>query len=152
MTIKDMGTRAVEEQRCDRTNRKLMMWEPRKKAKDAKRMRGIVHENDKAKRSCQLRVEVGKLTHHGEHALLSLWQGWHWDDTKGGWFDQEHCAKARREEVYIRNHQRNTSVPGRCGCVRQERAHEDSGWRLTRDNQGSPTSAQGGSRGRRRHM
>ena len=61
------------------------MWEQRKKAKHARRMRGIVHENDKAKRSCQLRVEVGKLTHHDEQALLSLWQGWHWDDTKGGW-------------------------------------------------------------------
>ena len=38
------------------------------------------------------------LMHHDEQELLSLWEGWHWDDNKGGWLDLELCAKARREE------------------------------------------------------
>ena len=43
--------------------------------------------------------------HHDEQELLSLGEGWHWDDNKGGWLDPELCTKARREEVeYIRRH------------------------------------------------
>ena len=34
-----------------------------------------------------------------EQELLSVWEGWHWDDNKGGWLDPELCAKARKEEV-----------------------------------------------------
>ena len=45
------------------------------------------------------KIKMGKLIHHDEQALLSLWQGWHWDDIKGGWLEPELCAKARREEV-----------------------------------------------------
>ena len=37
--------------------------------------------------------------HHDEQGLRSVWEGWHWDDNKGGWLDPELCAKARREEV-----------------------------------------------------
>ena len=49
--------------------------------------------------------EMGKLMHHDEKELLSTWEGWHWDDNKGGWLDPKLCAKARREEVeYIRRH------------------------------------------------
>ena len=56
-----------------------------------------------------------------EQALLNLWQGWHWDDTKGGWLDPELCAKARREEVeYILRHKMHTRVP-RETCVRETR-------------------------------
>ena len=55
--------------------------------------------------------EMGKLMHHDEHALLSLWEGWHWDDTKGGWLDPELCARARRLEVeYIRRQKMYTRV------------------------------------------
>ena len=43
--------------------------------------------------------EMGKLKHHDEQELLSICEGWHWDDNKGGWLDPELCAKARREEV-----------------------------------------------------
>ena len=43
--------------------------------------------------------------HQDEQELLSVWEGWHWDDNKGGRLDPELCAKARREEVkYIRRH------------------------------------------------
>ena len=48
---------------------------------------------------------MGKLMHQDEQELLSAWEGWYWDDNKGGWPDLELCAKARREEVeYIRRH------------------------------------------------
>ena len=49
--------------------------------------------------------------HHDERELLSVWEGWHWDDNEGGWLDPELCARARREEVeYIRRHKMNTRV------------------------------------------
>ena len=55
--------------------------------------------------------ELGKLMHH-EQELLRLWEGWHWDDNKGGWrLDPEVCVKARREKVeYVRRHMMYTSV------------------------------------------
>ena len=28
--------------------------------------------------------------------LLSVWEGWHWDDNKGGWLDPELSAKERK--------------------------------------------------------
>ena len=36
---------------------------------------------------------------HDEKELLSLWEGWQWNDNNGGWLDPELCAKARREEM-----------------------------------------------------
>ena len=43
---------------------------------------------------------------------MSAWEGWHWDDNKGGWLDPELCAKARREEVeHIRRHKMYVRVP-----------------------------------------
>ena len=62
---------------------------------------------------------MGKLMHHDEQELLSVWEGCHWDDNKGGGrLDSELCAKARREEVeYIRRHKILTSVP-REACLR----------------------------------
>ena len=87
--------------------------------------------------------------HHDEQELLSLWEGWHWDDNKGGWFDSGLCAKARREEVeYIRRHMMYMGVPReRRACARRRRhPSREDGRRLTRDNQGSQTCAGGGSR------
>ena len=98
------------------------------KVEDVKKIRGIVHEKDKRKGSRRVQIEVGKLMHHDEQELLSVWEGWHWDDNKGGWLDRELCAKARQEEVeYIRRHKETPS--------RQD------GRRPTRGNQGSPTCA-----------
>ena len=54
----------------------LKTREQKKKAKDAKRIRGIVHENDKSKRANHVQEEMEKPIHHDEQALLSLWQGW----------------------------------------------------------------------------
>ena len=28
--------------------------------------------------------EMGRLMHHDEQELLIVWEGWHWDDNKGG--------------------------------------------------------------------
>ena len=51
-------------------------------------------------------AEMEKLMHQDEQELLSAWEGWHWDDNKGGWLDPELCATARREY--------STSVDTRC--------------------------------------
>ena len=49
----------------------------------------------------------------------SVWEGWHWDDNKGGWLDWELCAKARCVEVeYIRRHKMYVRVP-REVCLRE---------------------------------
>ena len=70
-------------------------------------------------------------------------EGWHWEYNKGGWLDLGLCAKASREEVeYIRRHKMCTRVPERRAHVRRRRRpSRQDGRRLTRDNQGSPTSA-----------
>ena len=60
------------------------MREQNNEAKDAKSFRSIVHENDKNEGTHLVQDEL-ELLHHDEQACLSLKQGWHWDDTKGGW-------------------------------------------------------------------
>ena len=81
-------------------------------AGDAKRIRAIVHENNKNKRMSHVQNGMESLMQHDEWELLSVWEGWHWDDNKGGWLDPELCAKTRRQEVEcIRRHKMYTSVP-----------------------------------------
>ena len=60
-----------------------------------------------------------KLVHYDEQALLSVWQGWHWDDTEGGWLDLELCAKARREEQYTRHQKMYTRESPERTCLRE---------------------------------
>ena len=106
--------RAMEEQlRKDQQERNTQ--EQKRKAEDAKRIRGIVHENNNSKGTSHVQDEMEKFVHHDEQELLSLWEGWHWDDNTGGWLDPEHCTEARREEVEY------TRVTGRCADVRRER-------------------------------
>ena len=77
--------------------------ETREKKRKVKRIRRIVRESDRSKGLSHVQNEMGRLMHHDEQELLSVWEGWHWDENKGGWLDPELCAKARREEVeYIR--------------------------------------------------
>ena len=71
----------------------LEMREQKKKATEAKRIRGIVQENNKTKGTSHVQDEIGKLMHHDEQELLSLWEGWPWDDNKGGWLDPERQGK-----------------------------------------------------------
>ena len=131
------------EEQLREDEQELEVCEQMKKEKDAKRIRAIVHENDRQ----SFARGNGKLMYHDEQTLLSLWQGWHWGDTKGGWLDPKPCAKARREEVEsVRHHKMYTRVPrGRRTCVRRKkRPSRRDGWRPTRDNQGSPMCARGG--------
>ena len=87
----------------------------------------------KSKRLSRMQNEMGRLTHHDEQELLSVWDGWHWDDNKGGWLDPELCAKARQEEVeYIRRHRDVTQEsPGKCALRETRRAPSKTGWAET---------------------
>ena len=89
----------------------------------------MIHENDKSKRPSHMQNDMGRLMHHDEQELLSVREGWHWDDNKGGWLDPELCAKARQEEVeYNRRHKMNTRV-SREVCLRETgRAPIKTGW------------------------
>ena len=89
---------AMEEQLRE-DQQELIMREQKKEAKDAKKIRGIVHKGDRSKGTSHVQDEMEKLMHHDEHELLRVLGGWHWGDNKGGWLDPELCAKARREEV-----------------------------------------------------
>ena len=59
------------EEQLKEDQQELNMREQKKKAKDAKRIRGIVHEN---KGTIHVRDEMGELMHHDEQELLSLWK------------------------------------------------------------------------------
>ena len=92
---------AMEEQ-LPEDQQELETREHQRKVEDAKRICRIVHENDKNKGLSHVQNEMGRLMHHDEQELLSVWEGWH---NKGGWLDPELGAQARREEVeYIRRH------------------------------------------------
>ena len=97
-----------------------------------RRIRKIVHENDKNKGFSHVQHDMGRLMHHDGQKLLSVWEGWHWDDTKGGWLDPDLCAQARREEVeYIRRHKLYTRV-SREHCLRDTgKAPIKTGWMET---------------------
>ena len=91
-----------------------------------------VHEKDKSKASRRVQDKMERLMHQDEQELLSAWNGWHWDDNKGGWLDPELCAKGRREEVeYIRRDKMYVRVP-REVCLRETgRAPLKTGWAET---------------------
>ena len=89
------------EEQLKEDQQELETQKKKRKVEDAQRIRRMVHENDKSKRPSRTQNEMGRLMHHDEQELLSVWEGWHWDDNNGGWL----CAKARGEEVeYIRRH------------------------------------------------
>ena len=115
-----MGIRRVArvtEEQLREDQQELKTREKKMQPEDAKKIRGIVHENNKNKRTSRVQNELGKLMHHDEQELLSLWEGWHSDGNEGGWLDPELCTKARREEVEnIRRHKMYTAarrLPGR---------------------------------------
>ena len=51
-------------------DRKLKTQEQKKKAKDAKSIRGIVHENDRNKGASRANDRMGQLLRHDEQELL----------------------------------------------------------------------------------
>ena len=112
------AARAIDEQ-LKRDKQELEMREQRKRAEDANRICSIIKENAENKGLSLVEAEMEKLMHQDEQELLSVWEGWHWDDNKGGWLDLELCAKARREEVeYIRRLKMYVRVP-REVCFRE---------------------------------
>ena len=125
------AARAKEEQ-LEKDKQELEMREQWKRAEDANRICSIIHENSENKGLSLVEAEMGKLMHQDEQELLSAWDGWHWDDNKGGWLDLELCAKARREEVeYIRRHKMYVRVP-REVCLRETgKAPIKTGWAET---------------------
>ena len=136
------------EERLREDKQELKMRKQKRKAEDAKRIREIVHDNNKNNRLSWVQNEMENLMHHDEQELLNVWEGWHWDDNKGGWLDPELCARARRGVVeYIRRHKMHTQVSKQT-CLRETgRAPIKTGWAETdKDNPGSPTCARGGSR------
>ena len=128
---------AMEEQLRE-DEQDLKTREAKKEVKDAKRIRGIFHANDKNKGTGRVLGEMENLMHHDEQELLSLWEGWHCDDHRGGCLDLELFAKASTSVV--------TRCPRECperrACVRLgKQPSRQDGRRLTRDNQGSPVCA-----------
>ena len=106
------------------------MRERRKKATDANRMCSIVLENAENKGLSLVQSEMGELMHQQEQVLV--WEGWHWDDNKGGWLDLELCAKARRQEVEcIRRHKVYTNVPREVRLRETGKAPIKTGWAET---------------------
>ena len=105
------------------------MREQWKRANDANRICSIINENAENKGMSLVESEMVKLMHQDEEELLSVWEGWHWDDNKGGCC----CAKARREEVeYIRRHKMYVRVPREVGCLRETgKAPIKTGWAET---------------------
>ena len=113
------AARAIDEQ-LKKDKQELEMREQRKRAEDANRICNIINENAENKGLSLV------------EAVLSVWEGWHWDGNKGGWLDPELCAKARREEVeYIRRHKMYVRVP-REVCLRETgKAPIKTGWAET---------------------
>ena len=121
------AARAIDEQ-LKKDEQEVEMREQRKRAEDANRMCSIIHERGLS----LVEAEMEKLMHQDEQELLSVWEGRHWDDNKGGWLDPELCANARREEVeYIRRHKMYVRVP-REVCFRETgKAPIKTGWAET---------------------
>ena len=68
------ASRAMEEQLRE-NQQELNMREQKKKAMDAKRIRGIVDEMDKSTGRSLVQDEIVRLMHHDEQELLSLLEG-----------------------------------------------------------------------------
>ena len=74
------AARAIEE-KLKKDKQELEMREQRKRAN---RICSIIHENAENKGLSLVEAEMGKLMHQDEQELLSVWEGWHWDDNKVG--------------------------------------------------------------------
>ena len=120
------------EEQLKEDQQELEKREKKRKVEDVQRIRRMFHENDKSKRRSHMHNKMGGLMYHDEQELLSVWEGWHWDDNEGGWLDPELCAKARQEEVEcIRRHKMCTRV-SREVCLRETgRAPLKTGWAET---------------------
>ena len=127
--VRQIG-RAVEEQLRE-DDEGLETHEQKKKTEDAKRIRGIVHDNNKNKRTSHVQDEMVKLMHHDEQELVSLWEGWHWDDKKGGQLDPELCDKATREKNGVLSSPQDVHESPRRGVPTRNGEGIKTGWAET---------------------
>ena len=76
----------------------------------------MVTKMTRTKGASHAQNEMEKLMHHDKQDLLSMWEGWHWNDNKGRWRDPEPCATARREEVEVHPPKQDVheSAPEKC--------------------------------------
>ena len=82
----------------------------------------------RSKRLSHLPIAMGRPMRHDEQELVSVWEGWHCDDNKGGWLDPELCAKARLEQVeYIRRHKMYSRIC-REVCLREAGGAPSQDW------------------------
>ena len=78
--------------------------------------------------------EMGNLMHHDQQELLSLWEGWHWDDNQGAWVALTRSCAPRQDVKKW-----STSVvarctrvsPEKCAYVRRGRFPIKTGWAET---------------------
>ena len=105
----------------------LKMREQRRKAEDAKRIRGIVHENDKNNMLSHVQKEMGRLVHHDEQELLSKWEAWHWDVNKGGWprSGAVRQGKTRRSGEHLSSQDVRQSLLGSVPTRDRKGTHQD---------------------------
>ena len=76
------AARAIDEQ-LKKDKQELEMREQRKRAEDANRICSIINENAENKGvESRGKPRWWKLMHQDEQELLSVWEGWHWDDNK----------------------------------------------------------------------
>ena len=54
--------------------------------------------NTKNKGTSHVPDEMENLMHHDEQELLSMWEGWHWDDNKG----KMHTRVLPERRAYVR--------------------------------------------------
>ena len=115
----------------------------------AKRIRRIVHENDKNEGLSHVQNGMENLMHHDEQELLSVLEGWHWDDNKGGDGLIRTCAPGqdvKRWSTFVATRCTQGSPAKPAYVSRERHSSRQDGRRLTRGNQVSPTCARGGSR------
>ena len=65
------------EEQLKEDRQELETREHQMKVEDARRICRILHENEKNKGLSHVQNEMGRLMHHDEQELLSVWEGWH---------------------------------------------------------------------------
>ena len=79
---------------------------------------------DKSKASRRVQDQMGRLMHHDEQKVLSLREGWHWDDNKGRWLDLNRAPRQVEKKW-------STSSPQGVHWSPQTRAPIKTGWAET---------------------
>ena len=132
-SLKQWGNNWTEDQQ------ELETREKKRKVEDVQRIRRMVHEKDKSKRLSHMQNEMERLMHHDEQELLSVLEGWHWDD-KGG----QSCAPKRDKKKWSTffDTRCTQASPRKCAYARPEgHPSRQDGRRLSRGSQESTQCA-----------